>query len=197
MDAGGYVGVAALVALEVVFPPLPSEPVLLLGGFLAGEGRLSFPGVVAAATVGSVTGALALYWLGSLLGEERLRGLIRDYGRWAMVKERDLDKAVRWFERHGGKAVFFGRLAPVVRSLVSVPAGVARMPLGLFLLYTTLGSLLWNSVSVGLGWWLGDRWELVTGYTRYLEYAVLAALVLAVVLFVWRRAGRGAAAGLR
>ena len=196
IEAAGYPGVASLVALEIVFPPLPSEAVLLLGGFLAGEGRLSLPGVIAAATTGSLIGALVLYGLGAWLGDARVRHLVRRYGRWLFVKEEDLDRAEGWFERHGYKAVLLGRVVPIVRSLVSVPAGVIRMPLGRFLAYTTLGSVVWNGLSIGLGWWFGERWELVAGYTRYLEYAVVVAAVAAATWFVWHRLlRRGASIG--
>lgn len=187
VESLGSVGVGAMIALENVFPPIPSELILPLAGFLAGQGRLSLPAAVCAATVGAVAGALVLYALGAWLGRERLRHLIGRYGRFLGVQPEDLDRTQGWFDRHGGKVVFFGRLVPIVRSLVSIPAGFARMPLPTFVAYTAVGSLLWNSLLIGVGWAVGDQWQRVGQYTKPLEYAVLAVLVIAVGRFVWRR----------
>ena len=183
----GYLGVAILVFLDNVFPPIPSEVILPLAGFLTGQGRLTYPGVVLAATVGSLVGALVLYGLGYWLGEARLRPLLKRFGRWLFLKEGDLDLAQNWFDRHGGKAVFFGRCVPLVRSLVSVPAGMACMPVGRFTLYTVLGSGVWNALLVGVGWSLGGQWQLIAQYLKPLEYVVMVILVVAVGRFVWRR----------
>lgn len=187
VESLGYVGVAAFIALENIFPPIPSELILPLTGFLTGQGRMWLPGAIVAATVGSVIGALVLYWLGAWLGEDRLRRIVQRFGPYLTVSEDDLDRADRWFDEHGGKTVLFGRLVPVIRSLVSIPAGVRHMSLGRFVIYTTIGSSLWNSLLIGLGWWLGARWSLVRRYAQYFEYGVLAVLVVAVIWFVWRR----------
>jgi membrane protein DedA with SNARE-associated domain len=187
MLAFGYVGVAFLVALDNVFPPIPSEIILPLAGFLSGQGHLAYPGVVLAATVGSVAGALPLYAIGYWLGESRLRPLVRRFGRWLFIEEGDLDQAQAWFDRHGTKAVLIGRCVPLVRSLISIPAGLACMPLGRFVLYTTLGSGLWNAILVGIGWTLGERWEQVGSYLKPLEYVVMALLVAATARFLWHR----------
>ena len=146
IQAMGAAGVAALVALENVFPPLPSEVILPLAGFLAGQGKLSLAAVIVAATVGSVVGALVLYWAGAALGRERLRRIAE---RTPLMDADDVDRAQAWFDRHGRTAVLAGRLVPGVRSLISIPAGVSRMPLLPFLAYTTLGSAAMIS-SVGL-----------------------------------------------
>lgn len=187
IESLGYVGVAALVALENIFPPIPSELILPLAGFLAGQGRFNLPAVILAATVGSVTGALALYVVGAWLGDRRLRALVERYGRYAMIGADDLERANGWFDRHGATAVLICRLVPVVRSLVSIPAGFRRMSLRTFIIYTAIGSTIWNSVLIGLGWVLGDRWTEVEQYTGYLEYAVIAILVMAVARFFWGR----------
>lgn len=187
IDRLGYVGVAVLIALENLFPPIPSELILPLTGFLAGQGRMWLPAAVLAATIGSVVGALALYGLGAWWGEERLRRIVDRYGRYLLLSEKDLDRAIDWFNDHGGRAVLIGRLAPVVRSLVSIPAGVARMHLGAFVLYTVIGSAIWNSVLIGLGWWLGDRWELVEDYMTYVQIVVIAAIVAVIARFIWKR----------
>ena len=153
IDAMGAVGVAALVALENLFPPLPSEVVLPLAGFLAGQGKLSLAAVLVAATVGSVVGALVLYWAGAALGRDRMRRIAE---RLPLMDADDVDRAQGWFDRHGRSAVLVGRLVPGVRSLVSIPAGIARMPLLPFLGYTTLGSAAYNAVLVLLGHQLGQ-----------------------------------------
>ena len=187
VESLGYVGLALLIALENVFPPIPSELILPLAGFLAGQGRFSLPAVIVAATIGSVAGALVLYGLGAWLGEARLRRLVDRYGKYARVSDRDLERADGWFDRHGGMAVLIGRLVPLVRSLVSVPAGVRRMPLMRFVAYTAVGSACWNSVLIGLGWALGDRWDQVNRYASLVEYVVLAALAIGVGWFIWKR----------
>lgn len=187
IESLGYVGIAALIALENVFPPIPSELILPLTGFLSGQGRFWLPAAILAATVGSVVGALILYGLARWLGEQRLRWLVGRFGKFLLLKEGDLDRASAWFSRHGGKAVLIGRLVPVVRSLVSIPAGLALMPLSRFVLYTAIGSALWNGALIGLGWTLGDRWEQVQRYGQFLEYAVLAALVVGIGWFIWQR----------
>ncbi|MEA2531616.1 MAG: hypothetical protein QOG89_3260 [Thermomicrobiales bacterium] len=187
IESLGYAGVAGLVALENIFPPIPSELILPLAGFMAGRGDFWLPAVVVAATIGSVAGALVLYGIGAWLGELRLRRLVERYGRILGVSTRDLDRANGWFDRYGSTAVFVGRLVPVIRSIVSVPAGIRRMPLGRFVAYTAAGSTVWNGVLIGLGWALGDRWEEVDHYVSYFEYVVVAALVVGVALFIWRR----------
>jgi membrane protein DedA with SNARE-associated domain len=144
-------------------------------------------GAILASTVGSVVGALVLYWIGYAWGERRVRSLVKGYGRWLMIDEDDLDRSQEWFEHHGRMAVFVARLAPLTRSLISIPAGVAKMPLGPFLVYTTLGSGIWNVVLIGAGWLLGANWQLVERYQSLLGTVVVGVLVLAVVWFIGRR----------
>jgi membrane protein DedA with SNARE-associated domain len=193
----GYPGLAIVVALENVFPPIPSEAVLPLAGYLVSQGRMTLWGAVLASTVGSVLGALVLYWLGYAWGEDRVRALVKAHGRWLAIDEDDLDRSQRWFERHGRAAVFIARLAPLTRSLISVPAGVARMPLGPFLVYTTLGSGIWNAVLIGAGVLLGANWALVEKYQSILGAAVVVVLVGAVAWFVGRRLLMGKSDRLR
>lgn len=183
----GYTGIAGLIALENVFPPIPSELILPLAGFMAGRGDFWLPAVVLAATIGSVIGALILYAAGVWLGDGRLRWLVRRYGRFFGVREHDLDRANRWFDHYGVTVVFFGRLVPVIRSLVSIPAGIRRMPLGRFVVYTALGSTIWNGILIGAGWALGDNWEEVGDYVSYFQYVVVLVILVAVGLFLWRR----------
>jgi membrane protein DedA with SNARE-associated domain len=183
----GPIGVGVLVALETVFPPIPSELILPLSGYLASRGRMSLAAVVIGATLGSLAGALALYWAGAALGQKRLRRLAE---RTPLVEVDDLERAEGWFDRHGGLAVLIGRVVPVVRSLVSVPAGVERMPLWRFILYTIIGSGVYNLVLIGLGYVLGSRWQTVEQYSNYLNYAIYAAILVAVGLFALKRVRR-------
>jgi membrane protein DedA with SNARE-associated domain len=183
----GAVGAGLLTLVETVFPPIPSEVVLPLAGYLAGRGDLDFVAVLVAATVGSVLGALLLYAAGARLGSERATALLC---RLPLVEERDVVRAERWFEDHGRTAVLFGRLVPGVRSLVSLPAGAQRMPLASFTALTTLGSLTWNTLLVGAGALLGRQWEVVEQYADILNYAVTGVVVLLVAWFVVRRLRR-------
>jgi membrane protein DedA with SNARE-associated domain len=187
IDSLGAVGVALLVALESIVPPIPSELVLAMAGYLAATGRFNVVLIVLAATAGSLLGALVLYWLGAALGEERLK-------RWLdhipLVDRDDLEKADRWFERHGRWAVLIGRMVPVVRSLVSVPAGANRMPLGEFVLLTTIGSGAWNTLIVGLGYALGNRWQQVERYSDWFNYAIFAIFALMIVSWVLKKVRR-------
>lgn len=187
IEALGAIGVGLLVALESVFPPIPSEVVLPLAGFLAGEGRLGFAAVVTWATIGSLVGALVLYWLGAALGTERL-GKMAD--RIPLMDARDVERADAWMARRGVWAVLLGRMVPGVRSLVSIPAGVQRMPLWLFSLLTVIGSAIWNVLFVGLGFLLGDRWDQVGTYSDLLNYLVVGAVVLVLVVIAGRRLRR-------
>ena len=183
----GYPGLTALVALESVFPPIPSEVILPLAGFLAGQGRFSFVLALAATTLGSLLGALVLYGVGAAAGKRRVRRLVEQYGQWALLTPDDLTKAESWFDRYGSIAVFTGRLAPIVRSLVSIPAGYNRMPLSRFLLLTAIGSALWNGVLITLGWALGESWRNIEQYVDWLQYLVIAAVAFLVARFVWQR----------
>ena len=189
----GYPGLFVLLLLEAVFPPLPSELILPLAGFLTGQGQLQFHWAVLAATAGSLAGAFILYALGAGLGEQRLRGLIRDHGRWLLVCEADLDRAQGWFDRHGAEAVLIARLLPVARALISVPAGLQRMPLWKFTAYTVVGTALFDGGLIALGWWLGSRWDLVEKYASWFEWAGLALIAGGGAWFLWQRLRRGGA----
>ncbi|MFF4173814.1 DedA family protein [Streptomyces sp. NPDC001744] len=181
VDTLGGPGAGLVVALENLFPPLPSEVVLPLTGFAAGRGVLSLPSALFWTTLGSVAGAVALYWIGTLFGRERMHAI---WAKLPLVKDSDLTRTEKWFAEHGTKAVFFGRMVPVFRSLVSVPAGVERMPLPVFVLLTTLGSLVWNSLLVLAGYWLGDRWDVVETYVGVLSKVVLGVVAVAVTACV-------------
>ena len=194
----GYPGIVAVMAIENIFPPIPSEAVLPFAGALAADGELNFWGVVAAGTAGSVLGAVVLYAVGYVAHEAGVRRLVAAYGRFVFISEHDLDRAAGWFQRYGEAVIFFGRLIPIIRSLVSIPAGYTRMNPVRFLLYTTLGTALWSLLLTYAGWVLGENWETIREYTGPYENAALAAIVLAAVGFVgwrairrWRRRGEG------
>ncbi|NJQ01211.1 DedA family protein [Streptomyces zingiberis] len=187
VEAMGGPGAGLAIALENLFPPIPSEVVLPLTGFAAGQGVLSLFSAIFWTTLGSVVGAVALYGIGALYGRDRLR---RFWARLPLVKVSDLDRTEAWFAKHGTKAVFFGRMVPVFRSLISVPAGVERMPLPLFLLLTTVGSLLWNVALIMSGYVLGDQWHLVERYVGVASKVVLAGSVVALVAYVVLRVRR-------
>jgi membrane protein DedA with SNARE-associated domain len=176
MDGLGALGVGLAILLETVIPPIPSEVVLPVAGFLAQTGRMNVVAVFLAATLGSLAGAALLYQLGRWLGPERSRTAL---GRLPLVDVEDVEKTFAWFARHGRAAVLVGRLVPVVRSFVSVPAGVVRMPWPQFLLYTAIGSALWNGALIGAGMALGTQYDLVESYVGYLDHALVAAVVAA------------------
>ncbi|MDP4973574.1 MAG: DedA family protein, partial [Ilumatobacteraceae bacterium] len=160
----GAIGVALLVILENVFPPIPSEIVLPFAGFVAQRGDGSVVVMIVAATAGAVVGALILYYVAALIGPARLGVFIAKFGRWFGVKPADLARAEQWFDRHAVAAVLLGRCVPLIRSVVSVPAGFRRMPLVPFIAYTALGSAVWNTALIGAGAALGNQWENVEPY---------------------------------
>ena len=182
----GYAGVAALVALENLFPPIPSEVVLPLAGFVAAGGGATVWGMVAAATLGSMIGAYALYGISAAIGPVRLRQFVVRHGRWFGLSEEDLDRSEGWFDDHARLAVFVCRCIPLMRSLISIPAGFRRMPLGTFTLFTLAGSLVWNIGLVGAGYLLGEEWERVESPLDFVQKIVLALVALAIAWLVWR-----------
>jgi membrane protein DedA with SNARE-associated domain len=181
MEKLGAPGAGLAVALENLFPPLPSEVILPLAGFAANRGDLGLVSAILFTTLGSVVGALALYGVGAVLGRDRTRSLA---AALPLMKVEDVDKAEQWFAKHGPKAVLIGRLVPVVRSLISVPAGVERMPVPLFLGLTALGSLVWNSALIIAGYLLGEQWHVVESSVGVFQYVVIAAALAAVTWFV-------------
>ncbi|MFF6912605.1 VTT domain-containing protein [Streptomyces sp. NPDC012466] len=181
MDALGAPGAGLAIALENLFPPLPSEVILPLAGFAASSGRMSLLAVLLWTTAGSVIGALALYGVGALLGRDRTVAIA---SRLPLVKVSDIEKTEAWFLKHGTKAVFFGRMIPIFRSLISVPAGVERMRLPVFLGLTTLGSAIWNTVFVLAGYFLGANWHQVSDIVSTYSKVVLAVAAVAVAAFI-------------
>lgn len=182
VERSGYLGIFLLMLAENVFPPIPSELIMPLAGFVAAEGGLHLAGVVLAGTAGSVAGALPWYYAGMLFGRGRIERLAARHGRWLTVSPADVDTASAWFARHGAAVVFFGRLVPAIRTLISVPAGVVRMPLLPFLAYSAIGSLLWTSLLALAGYLLQAQYGQVEHYVEPVSKGVLL-LVLAVYVY--------------
>jgi membrane protein DedA with SNARE-associated domain len=183
----GYIGVALLVVAENVCPPIPSEVVLPFAGFVAQRGSESVVIMILAATFGSVVGALIMYWIAAVIGDERLHAFTRKFGKWVQIREVDLTRAEEWFDRHATNAVLIGRCVPLIRSVVSIPAGFRRMKLVPYIAYTFAGSLVWNILLVGAGALLGDNWERVGEVMSPIQKLVELAIVVAVVVFAWSR----------
>lgn len=183
VSAFGYLGVFVLMLLENIFPPIPSELIMPLAGFVAARGELNFAGVIAVGTAGSVVGALPWYYAGAKLGQERMKRLAKRWGHWLTLSPEDIDKASGWFDRHGTGAVFFGRLMPAVRTLISVPAGIVGMPMALFLIYSTLGSLIWTALLALAGFVLESQYEKVS---QYLDPISTGVVVLFVLYYLYR-----------
>lgn len=179
IESGGYGGIFFLMVLENVFPPIPSEVILPLAGFAAAKGNLHVVAVALVATCGAVIGCLPWYVLGRLFGSRRLKRLSARYGRLLTLSPDDIDVADAWFKRHGQKVVLFGRLAPTVRTLISVPAGIAHMPLGTFLAYSFVGSAIWTTVLALLGYLLKSQYDIIAGYVNLVSDGVVLLIVAA------------------
>ncbi|QKJ24903.1 DedA family protein [Aquiluna borgnonia] len=177
----GLLGAALVIALEVVVPPIPSEAILLLTGFNVATGTFGYLEAIIATSLGSLLGASLLYWLGRAFTEERLEQLTAKYGKFVGLPVRDLKRTLDWFERFGGPLVLFGRMFPIIRSLVSIPAGLVKLSLAKFYLFSTIGILAWNTLWITIGMNLGENWEQGEEFAQLLEYLVYGfiAIVLA------------------
>ena len=187
MNSLGYVGIGLLMFLENLFPPIPSELIMPLAGFTVAQGKMEFAPVVMAGVVGTVLGALPWYYAGKLLGEKRLKSLANRYGKWLGISAKDIDKSKTWFNKHGNTAVLLCRLVPGVRTLISIPAGMSSMPVLPFLVFSTLGTLLWVGLLTYSGYALGNNYHLVEEYIGPVSKIVLVALIVAFVVWVVRR----------
>lgn len=187
MNQLGYWGIGLLMLLENLFPPIPSELIMPLAGFTVAKGQMDFIPVIVAGVVGTILGAFPWYYIGKFISEERLEHLADKYGKWISVTSKDIKKANNWFNEHGGKAVFFCRLVPGVRTLISLPAGINNMPLIPFTLYSTLGTTIWVAFLTFLGYKLGDNYELVDEYLGPVSKIVLVIIVIFFVLWIVRK----------
>jgi membrane protein DedA with SNARE-associated domain len=185
--SAGYLGILVVMLLEVVFPPIPSELILPYSGFLVSQSKFSFLGVWLTSVLGSVLGALILYYIGQWAGDHVIRGFLQRYGRWLTLSEKDYDRTLQAFDKHGNLIVLFGRLIPIIRSLVSLPAGADHMPLRQFLTYTFIGSGIWNGLLIGAGLVLGENWERVMETVEaYQLLTMIVVAILGMVVAIWR-----------
>lgn len=187
MDKFGYLGVFALIAIENIFPPIPSEVILLFGGFMTTNTSLNVVFMIIAATLGSLLGAIVLYYIGKIFNKERLKRIVSGkIGKVLRLKAKDIDKADEWFDNKGNITVFFCRFVPIVRSLISIPAGMSEMPMLKFLIYTIVGSAIWNTVLIVLGNRVGENWESILGiFDRYSHIVVIVLIIIFVGFLIW------------
>ena len=187
METLSYWGIALLMFLENIVPPIPSEVVMPFAGFTAKQGDLSLWGAIVAGTLGSLLGTTAWYGLAWLVGTERLKDWADNYGRWLGIRRGDIEKADRWFDEWGHWAILVGRMIPGIRTLISIPAGFSEMPFTRFLLYTLIGTGAWTALLAGLGYMLGENWKSIEQYVGWISLAVVATLLVAAVIWIWRR----------
>ncbi len=186
----GYLALIALMFAENVFPPIPSELIMPFAGYAAAKGDINPFGAVVAGSIGSLLGALAWYGVGYWLGSARLKSFARRRGRWLTIDESDVDRAQHWFDRHGGFAVCIGRLIPAVRSVISAPAGVARMGMARFLLWSTIGTVTWTGLLTSLGYLLGSRFTEVDAWLKPVSWAIVSFAVAGYLYRLYRSSGR-------
>lgn len=182
VQSSGYIGIALLMLAENVFPPIPSELIMPLAGFSAARGELGIVWAVLAGSAGSLAGAVFWYYVGRWVGGDRLRAWAGRHGRWLTLSPAEVDQATAWFQRHGGLAVLIGRLVPAVRTLISVPAGIAGMPLPRFLAFSAVGTVVWTAFLAGAGYLLGENYQAVSGWLDPVTYAVVG-IIVAVYLY--------------
>jgi membrane protein DedA with SNARE-associated domain len=185
----GYLGIGLLMFLENLFPPIPSELIMPLAGFTIAQDQMEFTPAIASGIVGTVLGALPWYYLGVVYGERRLKRLINRRGKWIGVSNEDLDNSQGWFHRHGNSTVFFGRFIPAIRTVISLPAGLNEMSMIPFLIYSTLGTLIWVSFLTFAGYLLGENYQLVGQYLKPISIAVLVMIALGIGWWFWKRKG--------
>lgn len=190
VDALGYVGIALLMLLENIFPPIPSEVIMPLSGFVVTQGELSFIYVVIAGVVGSILGALPWYYLGRSLSLERIEKLVDQYGKWLTLSSEDIERAKQWFDRRGEEAACLSRLVPGVRTYISVPAGLSKMPLLPFLVYSTIGTTIWVSFLTYAGYVLGENYARVKQFIAPISTVVIIGLIVAFIVWIIKRRRR-------
>lgn len=183
----GYIGIALLMALENIFPPIPSELIMPLAGFTVSQGKLQFLSVVIAGTIGSLLGATPWYFLGKYWGLKRTKKIADKYGKWLTVSGEDVEKAKKWFDRRGYAATALGRLVPGIRTYISIPAGISKMPLIPFLIYSTAGSIVWVSLLTYSGYILGENYERVGAYLKPISAFVLIAVLSISIYWIIKR----------
>lgn len=185
MEKLGYLGIAFLMFLDNIFPPIPSEIIMPSAGYTASKGDLSLIGVIIAGSAGSLIAAMILYWIGRKIPEQRLFSFIEHYGKFLRIKVTDLEKTLDWFNQHGHKIVFFGRMIPAVRSLISIPAGMSKMPFGKFMIYSAFGTVIWTTFLAFLGYHFSENQALMSLIMQRVSYIILAIVILYII---WKMA---------
>ena len=187
MESYGYFGVFAMIAIENIFPPIPSEVILLFGGFMTTYTTLNIVIMIISATLGSLIGAIVLYYIGKIFNKERLKKIVSGkIGKVLRLKAKDIEKADEWIDNKGNKTVFFCRFVPIVRSLISIPAGMSEMPMLKFLIYTTLGSAIWNTVLISIGNKVGKNWESILEiFDKYSHLVAILLILLFIGFIIW------------
>ncbi len=185
MSQYGYIGIFLLIMLENIFPPIPSEVILTFGGYMTTQSAMTPLGVILVSTAGSVAGAIILYWIGLQLDVKRLEKIVDRWGRVLRLTKADIHKADSWFDKYGIWTVLFCRLIPLIRSLISIPAGMSNMKFGLFLLFTTVGTLIWNTILVSVGAAVGDNWESIVGVMDVYSNIVYVLIVIVGLAVIW------------
>jgi membrane protein DedA with SNARE-associated domain len=187
MTSLGYWGIGLLMFLENLFPPIPSELIMPLAGFTVSQGRMNFSLAVLAGTVGTMAGTFAWYYLGRIVNYQRLENWANRYGKWIGVTVIEIDRVNNWFNKHGNKAVFFGRMVPGIRTLISLPAGMNKMPIGSFTLYSTMGTLIWTLALTTAGFLLGDNYDMIEKYLAPISKLVLFGLIGLLIYWLFRK----------
>lgn len=190
MEKLGYLGIAFLMFLDNIFPPIPSEIIMPSAGYTASKGDLSLIGVIIAGSAGSLIAAMILYWIGLKIPEQRLFIFIEHYGKFLRIKVTDLEKALNWFNQHGHKIVFFGRMIPAVRSLISIPAGMSKMPFGKFMTYSGLGTIIWTTFLAFLGYHFSENQALMTLIMQRVGYIILVFVILYIIWKIAKKLGQ-------
>lgn len=190
MEQLGYFGIALLMFLDNVFPPIPSEIIMPSAGFTASQGQLLLSGVIIAGSLGSIIAAALLYWIGRKISHEHIFKFVDRYGKYLSIKSADVKKSLDWFEKYGHRIVFFGRMIPAVRSLISIPAGMSHMPFWKFMSYSTLGTIIWTSFLACVGYYFGNNTELMHQIFSQVGYIIIAIVVMIIIWIVFRRQQR-------
>ena len=193
MEQLGYLGIALLMFLDNIFPPIPSEIIMPSAGYTASRGQLLFSGVIVAGSIGSLAAAAVLYWIGYLFKPEAIYRFTGRYGKYLFIKVSDVETALRWFEQYGHRIVFFGRMVPAVRSLISIPAGMSRMPFWKFMLYSSLGTVIWTTFLAAVGFYFGENQALMHDIFSKIGYAILTLAAAVISVLYWRHKRRKSA----
>jgi membrane protein DedA with SNARE-associated domain len=187
----GYFAVFIFMTLESALIPIPSEVTMTFAGFLAGLGIVNIWVVILVGAFGNLFGSLLAFWLGRKMGEEWIRVAIRKWGKWILIHEKDFDKALYWFEKYGQGITFGSRLLPIVRTFISLPAGISKMDVKKFSFYTFIGSFIWSGVLAFVGLKLGQNWTAVEPFFRKFQFVIIGLVVLAVIVYVYKHVKRG------